>query len=232
MRSMQIPIPTKIRQDTKSMHKMQTIRETKKGDNINLPNKKKYNIIYADPPWNYTQFTHQNHGAAKAHYNTMTLEELKALPVQKLADDNCALFIWATFPQLQEAIELIKNWGFRYITAAFVWIKTNPEENYLDKPSKFYHGLGFHTASNVEIVLLGKKGVLERKDKRVKQIIVGNVRKHSQKPEETYTRIERLYGNLPKIELFARYRRENWDVWGLEAPKETQKILRGEENGR
>lgn len=84
---------------------------------------KKYGIIYADPPWKYAQ--KRLSGAAEHHYPTMSIEELCALPVADLAAEDSALFLWATFPQLPEALRLIKAWGFTYKTAAFVWLKLN-----------------------------------------------------------------------------------------------------------
>ena len=84
---------------------------------------KKYKIIYADPPWQYERSKVQ--GAAEKHYPTMQLDELCALPVSELADQDCILFLWATFPQLNEALELIKAWGFTYKSVAFVWLKLN-----------------------------------------------------------------------------------------------------------
>lgn len=84
---------------------------------------KKYKIIYADPPWRYARSKVQ--GAAEKHYPTMSIEELCALPVKEIADKDCILFLWATFPQLKEALQLIKAWGFTYKSVAFVWLKQN-----------------------------------------------------------------------------------------------------------
>ena len=85
---------------------------------------KKYSIIYADPPWHYETYSKKGQGrAAESHYPTMSLEDIKSLPVSKIAEKDCALFLWATFPCLQEALQVIEAWGFRYKTVAFVWIK-------------------------------------------------------------------------------------------------------------
>lgn len=113
-----------------------------------------YNIIYADPPWRYEQRKVQ--GAAENHYPTMSIDELCALPVPELASKDCALFLWATFPQLPEALRLIRAWGFRYKTVAFVWLKRNRKS-----PSWFY-GMGYWTRSNAEICLLATKGKPKR----------------------------------------------------------------------
>ena len=109
---------------------------------------KKYKIIYADPPWRYDQKRLQ--GAAEKHYATMNINDICALPVTDLADKDCALFLWATFPMLPEALKLIKAWGFEYKTVAFVWLKQNKKS-----PSWFY-GLGFWTRGNAEVCLLAK----------------------------------------------------------------------------
>ena len=111
---------------------------------------KKYKIIYADPPWRYARSKVQ--GAAEKHYPTMSIEELCALPVKEIADKDCILFLWATFPQLKEALQLIKAWGFTYKSVAFVWLKQNRKS-----PTWFY-GLGFWTRGNAEICLLATKG--------------------------------------------------------------------------
>ena len=104
--------------------------------------KETYNILYADPPWRYEQKAVQ--GAAEKHYPTMSIDELCALPVETLAEKDCLLFLWATFPQLPEALRLIKAWGFTFKTVAFVWLKLNRKS-----PTWFY-GLGYWTRGNAE----------------------------------------------------------------------------------
>ena len=169
---------------------------------------KKYKVIYADPPWRYQQKSLS--GAAENHYPTMSIQELCELPVEDLADKDCMLFLWTTFPMLSEALKLIKAWGFTYKTVAFVWVKQNKKS-----PTWFY-GLGFWTRSNAEICLLAKKGKPKRNSASVHQLIIAPVEKHSKKPDETRTRIEQLMGDVPRIELFARQESEGWDVWGNE----------------
>ena len=111
---------------------------------------KKYNIIYADPPWRYEQRTVQ--GGAEQHYPTMTLDDICALPVAELADKDCALFLWTTFPKLKEAFRVIESWGFVYRTLAFLWLKQNR------KADTWFYGMGFWTRSNAEVCLLAVKG--------------------------------------------------------------------------
>ena len=169
---------------------------------------KKYSIIYADPPWRYEQRSLQ--GAAEHHYTTMSIDELKRLPVPKIADKNCALFMWATFPQLREALELIEAWGFKYKTVAFVWLKKNKVAD------SWFYGLGFWTRGNAEICLFATKGKPKRKSAGVHQLIISPIEAHSKKPDITREKIVQLLGDLPRVELFARQSPEGWDVWGNE----------------
>lgn len=169
---------------------------------------KKYKIIYAGPPWRYARSKVQ--GAAEKHYPTMSIEELCALPVKEIADKDCILFLWATFPQLKEALQLIKAWGFTYKSVAFVWLKQNRKS-----PTWFY-GLGFWTRGNAEICLLATKGHPKRQSNKVHQFIISPVEQHSKKPDITREKILALMGDLPRIELFARQHTPGWDVWGNE----------------
>ena len=168
---------------------------------------KKYEIIYADPPWSYKN---RGRGSANKHYPTMTLDDICALPVQNIAAKNSALFMWVTFPQLPEAFCVMHKWGYIYKTVAFVWIKQN-------KIAKsWFYGMGYWTRSNAEICLLGIKGHPQRQSKCVHQLIVSPVEEHSKKTEIVRHKIIQLMGNLPRIELFARQQIDGWDVWGNE----------------
>lgn len=187
---------------------------------------KKYQIIYADPPWQYDD--KGCNGNAEGHYNTMSQKELCELPISQITDDDCVLFLWTTYPMLKEALELIEAWGFTYKTIAFQWLKKNKSGQGL------FYGLGRWTRGNTEPCLLAVKGKPHRIAENIFQVIQSPLRKHSQKPHETYVKIEKLMGDLPRIELFARCKREGWDAWGNQVPKETQKLLRKEgliENG-
>ncbi len=147
---------------------------------------KKYGIIYADPPWGY-----RNKGtraAASKHYEVMTMKDIAALPVAKLAADDCLLFMWATFPMLQEALNTIKAWGFTYKTVAFVWVKQNRSG------SGIFWGLGNWTRSNAEVCLLGVKGKPKRQNAGVSSVILSPVERHSKKPDVARTRIKALAG--------------------------------------
>lgn len=180
---------------------------------IPLPDKK-YSIIYADPPWGY-----QNRGtraAASKHYGTMTVEEIKKMGVGDagggIANSDCALFMWATFPMLREALEVIEAWGFTYKTIAFNWVKQNKTG------AGLFWGLGNWTRSNSEICLLAVKGKPKRVSASVHSVILSPVQQHSRKPAEARDRIVELMGDLPRIELFARETAPGWDSWGNEVP--------------
>lgn len=178
---------------------------------IPFPNKK-YNIIYADPPWTYSKSGGKKNarGLAKSHYNTMSLEEIMELPVQDIAADNCALFLWTTLPKFPEAIRVIEAWGFSYFGGAFVWVKRNP------KTGKDSFGMGQWTRANPEVCLLAFKGRLKPQRHDVRQLLYAPAKRHSEKPGEARERIIGLCGDLPRIELFARERVDGWDAWGDE----------------
>ena len=153
---------------------------------------KKYNIIYADPPWEYKQSgsKRNSRGMAKQHYETMNTEDICKLPVRKLSNDETVCFMWATFPNIDQALKVMKTWGFTYKTAAFVWIKKNRKAN-----SNFW-GMGAWTRANAEVCLIGispkTKASQCVKSHTVHQVIESAVEKHSKKPDEVRKRIEML----------------------------------------
>lgn len=170
---------------------------------------KKYQIIYADPPWSYQDQGCQ--GTMANHYKGMRLEDIKALPVKDITSEDAVLFLWTTYPMLKEALEVISAWGFKYKTIAFQWVKLNK------KNGKYFFGLGRWTRGNTEPCLLATKGSPKRISSSVFQIITSPLRKHSQKPDETRQRIVSLLGEgVNKIELFARQKTPGWDCIGNE----------------
>lgn len=193
---------------------------------------KKYNIIYADPPWSYKD--KGCNGNAAQHYPLMKDRDICALPVQDIAAQDCVLFMWATYPKLQEALDVIKAWGFTYKTIGFQWVKQNRSGN------GTFFGLGRWTRGNTEPCLIATKGeacqvsldtessepcliATRGKPKRinpgVSQLVFSPLRAHSQKPDEVRDRIVELMGDQPRIELFARSAAAGWDCWGNEAPE-------------
>lgn len=172
---------------------------------------KKYNVIYADPPWSFKTWSEKGQDrSAEKHYQTMKVIDICDLPVKDIAADDCILFMWVTFPTIQDAFELIKAWGFEYKTCGFTWIKKNKKSN-----TNFW-GMGYWTRSNAEICLIATKGKPKRVSAGVHSVIESPIRRHSQKPDEVRGKIVELVGDLPRIELFARERANDWDCWGDE----------------
>ena len=187
----------------------------------------KFGIIYADPPWTFQTWSKRGKArSAESHYPCLTLPEIQALPIQDIAADNCALFLWATDPLLPQAIDLIGKWGFNYKTIAFNWVKLN-------KSSKgFFTGMGYWTRANAELCLLGTKGKPKRKSASVRRLVISPRREHSRKPDVVADRIVDLMGALPRIELFARAPRPGWAVWGNETNKWGPNVSRDLEQER
>ena len=175
-----------------------------------------YRIILADPPWPSENSVPRGH--ADRYYSLMTLDEICRVPVPTAKD--AALFLWARSPALPEAFTVITAWGFQYKTVAFVWEKVAAS----GEPR---WGCGSYTRPSVELCLLATRGKLEVQAHDVGQIIRARRGPHSRKPDEVYDRIERLFGDLPRIEMFARREIVGWDSWGNQvgggaAPSESQ----------
>lgn len=182
--------------------------------------RKKYDVIYADPPWHFNVWSKKGTGrSAENHYKTQSADFLKNMNIDALCNQNSALLMWATFPCLEQALKLGSAWGFIYKTVAFTWVKTNKNS------SGLFLGMGYYTRANAEIVLLFTKGKpLPRKEKNVSQVLISPRGRHSEKPNEIRKRIVRLFGDVPRVELFARQSSsarnagnfEGWDLFGDE----------------
>ncbi len=173
----------------------------------------KYSVILADPPWKYQYWSPANPGARRAenHYPVMELEDMCSIPVAEIANENCALFIWATWPLLYESHEVIKAWGFKYKTLAWIWIKAKKSG------FGFFTGMGFYTRSNTEPCLLAVKGRMPVAVHDIQALIYSSVREHSRKPDDQYRKIESLYPDRKYLEMFARKKHSSqWAVWGNE----------------
>lgn len=194
--------------------------------------KKKYDVIYADPPWDYggkMQFDKTSHkdinigfnksifiSSASFKYPTVKLKDLKNLNVSSISSDDCLLFMWTTGPQLSNAVELGKAWGFEYKTIAFVW-------------DKMIHNPGKYTLSQTELCLVFKKGRIPqpRGARNIRQLIKCPRGTHSEKPLAVIDGITKMFPNQEKIELFARNNYYGWDNWGLEIPDAKVEIIDG-----
>lgn len=193
---------------------------------------KKYQIIYADPPWDYggkmqydkSTIKNENIGfrkkiflsASAFQYPTLKLKQLEMLDVNSIADTDCLLFLWTTGPQMENAITLGRAWGFEYKTVAFVW-------------DKMVHNPGRYTLSQTEFVLAFKKGRIPspRGARNIRQMITIHRGKHSEKPVEVIAGITKMFPMQDKIELFARKNYYGWDNWGLEIPDSKVEIRTG-----
>lgn len=192
----------------------------------------KYQIIYADPPWDYggkMQFDKsskkdENIGwkhnifisAANFKYPTVKTRDLKKIPIEKICDDDCLLFMWVTNPHLAQGIELGQAWGFEYKTVAFIW-------------DKMIHNPGQYTMSNCELCLVFKKGRIPRPRgaRNVQQLVRAPRGAHSVKPNVVRENICRMFPEQKKIELFARQKTDGWDAWGLDVKEEIQTVPYG-----
>lgn len=180
---------------------------------IPFPNRQ-YSIIYADPPWEYKESGGGHRGTAGLPYETMSPEEIAALPVQSISTDSTILYLWVTDPKLPVALDVMGRWGFQYKGISYVWVKSNRKSD-----SDFW-GMGYYSRKNAEFVLLGVRKNTVRTIKPLvrnsHQIVHSPVREHSRKPDEVRDEIVRVCGDLPRIELFARQKFSGWDSWGNE----------------
>ena len=183
---------------------------------------RKYEIIYADPAWKYgskelygdkTKEGKRENRFRKLErmYDTMSLNDIKKLPVKNMIGKNAACFLWVTDSHLKEGIEVLESWGFKYKTVAFNWIKKTNKGN-------TYVNFAPWTLKSSEICLLGMRGTMGKlkTDNTVRQLIEAERTKHSRKTMEARKRIERLFADANRIELFARENHEGWDAWGNE----------------
>ena len=185
---------------------------------------KKYQIIYADPPWSFTGLGSKGIRSGKMRqddsgfhenikletkYSTLSVEELKALPVSNISDVDCSLFLWTTDAHLPFAIDVMRAWGFTYATIGFTWLKKTST----GKQVCYY---GYWTLKGTEICLIGRKGHPKVLNHKIRQLTEAKRREHSRKPDEVRDNIVFLMGDLPRIELFARQETLGWDVWGNE----------------
>ena len=178
---------------------------------------KKYSVILADPPWHFHNYDDEpgefkkeklRSRKAQSFYPTMSIDELCILNIP--TDKNAALFLWACWPLLPEAMRLIDAWKFKYKTVAWNWVKSTPSG------FSFHFGMGYYTRANTEPCLLAVRGSMPVAVHDVQALIYSPVQEHSKKPDEQYDKIARLYPTGDRLEMFARHKHEGWDVWGNE----------------
>lgn len=168
-----------------------------------------FSVIYADPPWRYGNSG--TRAAAAKQYATLKVDDIADLPVREIVAPDAVLFLWVTWPLIEEAAVVARAWGFPdYKTAAFVWVKANRKSN-----SAFF-GMGNWTRANTEPCLLFTRGKPKRADAGVAQFVWARILRHSEKPECVRKRIDRLMGNVPRLEMFSRHKAPGWHRWGNE----------------
>lgn len=181
-----------------------------------------FKVVYADPPWKYATRGKQTAGASRLpdrHYKTMGLDDICALPVGDLAASSSWLFLWTTWPHLEEALAVMKAWGFKYSSEGFTWVKLRRNHTgELFTRRSVHMTTGYTTRKNTEPCLLGRRGSPQRLRADVQEAIFAPVREHSRKPDEAAERIVR-YAPGPRIELFAREARPGFTGWGNELGK-------------
>ena len=184
-----------------------------------------YGLIMADNPWSFDNWSKAGEKKnPKAHYDCMSVEDIKSLPVGHLAAPDCALWLWATNPMLPQALEVMSSWGFKFKTAGH-WAKMTdasyqelgPLQNIIQGKQSFGPGYLFRCAG--EPYLLGTIGSPKQQVKNVRSVIIAPARQHSRKPDKAYAEAERLFGDVPKLDLFSREERPGWDSFGNEIGK-------------
>jgi len=173
--------------------------------------KMKYEIIYADPPWSYNDKMKGTGFEIEKQYNTMSLDELKKMPIKDIAKKDCVLLMWFVYGMLPEALQLVDSWGFKYKTIAFIWNKKS-------KHGKDVYTMGRWTLSNTESVLLATRGACSKfkTTNSMKQYVEAQRTRHSEKPNIVRQKIVELFGDRPRLEMFARQKFDGWDVFGNE----------------
>jgi N6-adenosine-specific RNA methylase IME4 len=205
-----------------------------------------YDIILADPPWEYNDrriirkdgdSSRFGYGACN-HYDLMSTEDICRLNVETICNANSALFLWATFPRLPAALQVMQAWGFDYKTIGFAWVKLNrgryasprrhlAQEIYAQGVDDFlewltFFGVGFYAKHNLEICLLGVKGSMQPVDNSISSVVYSPLGKHSEKPKIVHDKIVQLFGDRPRIELFAREAYKDWHIWGNEVESDIE----------
>ena len=186
-----------------------------------------YGVILADPPWHFQSWNNGRWDGRRPtftpqkapEYPTMSIEQIKTLPVVDLAAPDCVLFCWGIWVMMPQCLDVVRSWGFEYKTCAFNWTKADISQiDMFNETDDGQLGLGFWVRQNTEYCLLATRGAPKRMARNIKQAIIERRREHSRKPDGVYGRIERLVPG-PYLELFARQKRPGWDVWGNETAK-------------
>lgn len=170
-----------------------------------------YSLLYIDPPWLYRDKAKAGNRGAEFQYPCMSLDELKNMKsyIDDISNDDSVMYMWVTGPMMNVGINLMEHWGFKFKVVSFTWIKKTVN-------NKLFWGMGaVSTRSNPEFVILGIKGKgLKRVSASVHSVVESQIREHSRKPDEVRDRLVQLYGDVPRVELFARQHIDGWDAVG------------------
>lgn len=170
-----------------------------------------FDCLYLDPPWQYDDKLHQGDRGADHKYDTMSLQELKEMPIRQLLKPHSVVWMWSTTPFTADAMKLAEHWGLELVTRGFCWVKRNKDNN---RP---FLGLGHHTRGNPEDCWLFRpKGSKFKPQAVPHELIQSRIREHSRKPDEAIDRINEYCGDFykDKLELFCRTPRPGWVGWG------------------
>lgn len=199
----------RIRAERTAARRKETVAKLLATTNQDCPlvSARRYPVILADPPWQFSQGKSFGNRSPENHYPTMSTADICALPVKALATKEAILFIWTPNAHICECLLVIAAWGFEYVSNV-VWVKNRI-------------GLGRYVRTKHELMLIAKKGdiVTPETSARPASVLIAPRLKHSEKPADAYRLIERMYPDFPKIELFARQQQPGWDVWGNQAPR-------------
>lgn len=196
-----------IKAQERKVDKMDKMKKAEQATVTPLNSLGKFSVIYADPPWRYEHGT-PGRQEIENIYPTMPLEEIKSLPIDQISMSRCVLFLWSPNPKVDEALEVIESWGFKYRTN-FAWVKDRI-------------GQGYYARQKHEMLMIAVRGDMHTPDpeNRFSSVIESPRRAHSQKPEKVYAMIEAMYPGLRKVELFARDEHPGWVSWGDEVKAE------------
>jgi N6-adenosine-specific RNA methylase IME4 len=192
----------------------QTLSRFRRASTLPLPSGP-FDLILADPPWHFSTYSEKGQGrSASRHYATMSVDRICKLPIKSVSAEDAGLALWVYGPLLREGLNVMKSWGYEYKSDLITWEKVTSS----GEPA---FGTGYYTRKSTEQLLFGTKGRgLTRIDRSVPQCIRAPRREHSRKPDEVYDALERLFGPVRRLELFARQQRDGWDAWGNEiAPR-------------
>lgn len=180
-----------------------------------------YQLAVIDPPWKWEHWSKVDTGARLAPYSTLTTNDIAALPIKKILAPDAVVILWVIDSMLPQALRCIESWGLEFKTVGFYWTKVRPS-------GKEHMGLGYYTRANPEQAWIATRGNgLKRQSMSVRRWLHAPSGAHSEKPEEFYNRVDQLFGDVPRVDIFARKPRPGWAVIGNEIDgKDIREVLK------